>query len=247
MVGPVPRVGAWAKRQWRDIRWKVINLRPPASDITQGLTLLDLQSARELIRSGFVFPFGHPMPGHVYVRHPVERSRFLCFAQFHEQILTEKATEGARLLLALGARDITVEWDTSSGKKAKGEIGVELPELGRIVESVGFSRGRDGRYAIAVRGARAGRRPIPDDLVWRGDKAFQLAIEGADSDPETFDMVISSTGQNVVNAEVTAPLKAVNLKLGGTYRAWENVRFVLHATYRDGQGPGADPHSQETM
>lgn len=60
-------------------------------------------------------------------------------------------------------------------------------------------------------------------------------------------MVISSTGQNVVNAEVTAPLKAVNLKLGGTYRAWENVRFVLHATYRDGQGPGAEPHPQETL
>lgn len=98
--GRLPRVGVWAQQQWRDIRWKVINLRPPVSDITQGLTILDLETARELIRSGYAFPFGHPMPGHVYVRHPVERSRFLCFAQFHEQILTEKATEGARLLLA---------------------------------------------------------------------------------------------------------------------------------------------------
>ena len=56
------------------------------------------------------FPYGHPRVGYVYARHPVDKSRYLLLADLHREILTGRTIEGARLLLALDARDVSTEW-----------------------------------------------------------------------------------------------------------------------------------------
>lgn len=191
---------------------------------------VDLPTAHQAATRGIAFPYGHPRSGVVYAQHPADRLRYLTFADFHKQVLTEKAVEGSRLLLALGARDISASWEVSKGKSGGGGVDVSAADLGRVAATAGFSQQKDGHFSVSVKGARAGRRDLPE-LVWRGDPSFQLAVDAADSRAQSFDLVVTSNEDSAVNAEVAVPLEALNLQLGGHYKAWEKVRLILHADF----------------
>ncbi|MFS0704459.1 hypothetical protein AB6N23_08055 [Cellulomonas sp. 179-A 9B4 NHS] len=94
--------------------------------------LVGFGDAQRLVGTGgLYFPAGGPVVNQVYARHPLRRRDYLPYAAFHREILHERSIEMARYLLSLGARDVTIAWQGSVGKRARGRLGGEGPDSGR--------------------------------------------------------------------------------------------------------------------
>lgn len=227
-IGPVGWLAYLAVRQWRT---------RSSQAAKEQITYIDLATAEQAVRLGVRFPYGHPMVGYVYARHPADQRRYIVLASFHREILTEKTIEGARLLLALGARDVSAEWASEQEMSVNGGGEVDATDLANVTAKAGFVRRADGQYSIAVSGASGGRRPLPD-LTWlAADPAFQLAVDAADSKATSLDLIVRTEGETVVNAEIAIPLQKLGLRIGGDYKKWEAQHLALRAEFEPTQRP----------
>lgn len=196
---------------------------------------MTVADARRLAAADLLFfPEGGPTPGAVYARHPLRRRDYLPFASYHRLILTEKAIEFARHLLAHGASDIAISWsEKPPAHTVKGRINSVLPtpSAADVQGAIGFTMSQDGAFVIRIGGGGRGTT-VPEGLVWPyKDKLFQLAAESAFAGARDLHFSVSSGTQRGVNAEAAVKLKGVGLDLGGEYKRWEDVHFTLDAKF----------------
>ncbi|MGY1651756.1 hypothetical protein [Geodermatophilus sp. SYSU D01119] len=198
--------------------------------------LMEVEDARNLVQRDLLFfPEGGPSSGQVYARHPLRRRDYVPYAAFHRLVLNEKSVEAARYLLSLGARDIEITWRESSGKAAKAEGRIDLPNAEDISLAMGFGRDDSGKLAIRITGAGKAR-PVLDDLIWPGrDPMFKLMRTSADAGAEQFHFGIKTEQSASVNAGAAVKLRELGLSLGGEYKRYEDLAFTVDATFAPGQ------------
>lgn len=205
----------------------------PSPDRPPHVALMALQDARKLVeRDLLFFPNGGPAAGQVYGRHPLRRRDYLPFASYHRLVLHEKAIEVARYLLSLGARDVEITCDQSTGKEAKADAGILTPSVDDISLTMGFGRDKTGKLAIRITGAGK-RRRVPADLIWPGrDAMFKLAYDTAHAGAETFHFGLQAAESGSVNARAAVKFqKELHLGLGGEYKRWEDLSFTVDAAF----------------
>lgn len=199
------------------------------------VALMSIDDARRLAqRELLFFPEGGPNVHDVYARHPLRRRDYVPFATFHRLLLNEKAIEAAQYLLSLGARDVEITWQESTGKTAKGEAGVALPTADDVSLTTSFARDETGRLAIRITGAGKAKPEVPG-LIWPArDPMFKLAHTVAQAGAETFHFGIKTEQSATVNAAAAVKLKSLNFSLGGDYKRWEDLTFTVDATFPSG-------------
>ena len=125
-------------------------------------TMIGVLDARLLLQQEqLAFPEGGPTVGVVYARHPLRRRHYVPFAQFHRVILQEKWFEAARYLLSLGARDIEITWEQTTGKASQGQVRAPLPNADEVSLGMGFALDASGKHTIRITGAGKKRPRVP--------------------------------------------------------------------------------------
>jgi len=175
------------------------------------------------------FPTGHPQSRHVYARHPLHEARYVRYSNLHRQVLTEKINQGVKLLLALGAKEIDATWVTTSGKT--GDLNLSPSALDKATGHVGWEAKSDGSFTLHMKGDGMTSR-VPK-LPWMGhDPAFDTAIDAARSGMSEWSAVFRSEESSTVTASLAATLReAMDLSIGGTYGAWDNVSVKCSASF----------------
>lgn len=175
------------------------------------------------------FPIGHPQADHVYARHPLHEAKYLHFAGFHREVLTEKTTEAVRLLLALGAKTITAGWESRAG--SAGELTLDGEALKGFTGKSGWKSADDGSFALNIEGAgKATRLPR---LAWmHHDPVFDTAVDAARAGAEKWEMTLRSDESSKVTMSLGQTLREnMGLNLGGAYQQWDKVTLTCAATF----------------
>jgi hypothetical protein len=110
-------------------------------------------------------PPGHPNDGVVYAGHPLIRHRYYTLAEFHRRLFEHKFSEGVELLMALGARSVTV--DRVEGSTTANEATAQV--LARVARIGGrLQRRSSDRWELRFEGAGEGSLEprVPEGLVW---------------------------------------------------------------------------------
>jgi hypothetical protein len=83
-------------------------------------------TADETRRLGFRFDPGHPRDGHAYVPHPAVPDQFVVPSEANERLAQAKLSAVAYLAMALGARRLSVRWETLAQQQKAGGAQIHL-------------------------------------------------------------------------------------------------------------------------
>ena len=122
---------------WSAGRWAQLALLPAIVSIPVELALAsknagagDLEilpvSDSEAKHQDFKFPVTHPRRKLLYVAHPTDRGCYYPMASFHRMTFEHKFAEVLRLLMSLGATQLTVEHEVGWSHKFAANAGIAL-------------------------------------------------------------------------------------------------------------------------
>jgi hypothetical protein len=111
------------------------------------------------------FPPGHPRDGVLYVGHPAIASVYYTPAVFHRLCFEHKFSEAIRLLMGLGATEISVEHVSGWSKEFSANLSVPLgsTDFGATAGAASKS-GSQLLYKATLAGSR--KPEVPGNLVW---------------------------------------------------------------------------------
>jgi hypothetical protein len=167
------------------------------------------------------FPPGHPRNRVVYVGHPFDAPVYIPAAGFHRFLFEHKVAEAIRLLVALAATQLNVEYAEGWGRDASLSISAPLP-TGQPIQlgaSAGGYRGGENLSSSYLRLRPTSPPRLPGDLVWFHHEPLwqEMARARLHAGLQTFQIDVSYADDYGVNARLAATMTGVGLQLGGAF------------------------------
>ena len=184
------------------------------------------------------FPVGHPRRNVVYIGHPVDPSRYITVANFHQYLFEHKVAEALRLIRSLGARSVEVVhvegWDQTAGIS----VGLNAPTAASgATADVGASADKKrarGTHVLTTMTLSPTREPhIPENLVWLAHEPLWQEVASArlESGLDTFLIDVRSSDDYGVNASLKALVAKVGLEAGGNFVEHRNTVWRLQGSF----------------
>jgi hypothetical protein len=170
------------------------------------------------------------LDGLVYVGDPACPTRYYLYSDFHLRAFEFKFTEAISLLGALGARSFEVRSEEGWDRRMSGKL--TLPVQAMPVT---------GKVSIRRRGTRnivfkAELDPVgvrsPDNLHWlRYEPMWRQLISLRKRGLQRFSLVVESTGDQQITAEVGSKIKRRQLGIGGEYNEHIATKWVIEGEF----------------
>lgn len=223
--GGIGALGALAGRRVRDRqREKVRRLVNPS--------IVKWSIARELD-----MPPGHPQRETVYEAHPLASRTYYPLNRFHPLLFENKVAEAIRLLAALGASEIDVNFETGYTTEIRREavLGAARAGRGDTTTLDSDAGGYQGSYRFRLSPKRGEVKVpyVPDDLVWLEHEPGWQSIADArlNSGLDRFEIQVTTTDDYGITQDVSAALKKLKLKGGGSFQQHLRTSWVLTGSF----------------
>jgi len=191
-----------------------------------GVNILEIgrSEAKQLL-----FPPTHPQNGLVYAGHPLSPKKYYPLAEFHRSLLNDKFLEVIKLLGALGAHEINVEADCSSGCDFFG--GINMESLFGLRS--GVHKKNKTNFSWKSRSSGHANPFIPGDLVWYEHEGQwkQLANDRIYGGLKDAELKIAYEKDYEINAELVAVIEKIGFKAGGEFRNFEKSIWDIKAEF----------------
>jgi len=241
IAGVTPADGGWT-RAWKAYRssfgltayvtlYKAAKLRrePPSGDEFLVLTEAEV--------TGLSLPPGHPRDRVVYIGHPFDPPVYIPAAAFHRFLFEHKVAEAIRLLTALAATSIAVEYAEGWGREANMTISAPLP-TGAPIDlggSVGAFKSGGDRSVSHLELNPSREAYLPDGLVWFSHEPLwqEMARARLSSGLRQFQVDVSYADDYGVTARFAANVTGAGLELGGSFVDYRSTVWRLRGSFAD--------------
>ena len=199
-----------------------------------------------------IFELGHPLNGVMYVQHPLQKNVYIDTESFHGNMLERKYAELIRLLVALGATEITCEVENNSSSdekqrhKKSGRAGIDTLAGGGEVDfnsSVASLRtiALSKKLATSLSFKSGGKPHVPKDMIFfpfedSWQHLAEMAMEGRIGECDvclTYSKDYAVTGQKLasVGARVRSKVPGYQFGVEGNFSAdFDNELKQLQST-----------------
>ncbi len=209
-----PKAAGGRRRALERLRDRAPMLRGPSSDSRTMHALVELQEDGILLRpvpqsqaGGLGLPVGHPLPGVVYVGNPATH-RYYPAADFHRRVFEHKFAEAVRLVMALGATRMTVDWERGWRRELAADLEVPLQKVAKGTGEIRASSDRSSSLLFEARLA-SGDPELPPDLVWfEQEPTWQAVAEGRlQRGLSDFSLTVQTTDDYGIDSDFAAKIR----------------------------------------
>lgn len=180
-----------------------------------------------------LLPPGHPLDDFVYIGNPAEPNLYYPAAEFHRRVFEHKFCEAVELLMGLGASEITVERTKGMTREEAAEFNVALTPVDAAGASA--SRRQSQTSEALFRGTFAGSAEpiVPEHLVWlSGERSWQtLVLARREHGAANLSLSLRYETDFGVDANLTAKIEGVGLKIGGKFAEQRDTVWRLDAKF----------------
>jgi hypothetical protein len=191
-------------------------------------------TGQEAADAGFVFP-GHAKPKVLYALHPADPLRYYPVANFHTLTFEHKFSEVMRLLVALGATEVTVEhqhgWSRDFAAKVAAPVSKETASIDLRAKANAASKSTI-LFAASYEGTD--RPSEPQDLVWypQEDLWQSLAMGRIEGGMNKFDLELRYDSDFGINIDLAAKAEKAKIDIGGKFQQHTATVWKIHGTFR---------------
>lgn len=187
--------------------------------------------------ASLTFPYGPPLARVVYVGDPGIAGKYYPVSGFHRYMFQAKVAEAQKLLIGLGATEISIEYVEGFGREAGGDLAVAGSE-----DAGGGSHATSNRRSRAESTMRlAPTKPphIPDGLVWFSSEPLWRAVADArlESGLLSYSLEVNYTEDFGINANLNAKIANVGLEAGGKFQECRATTWRLNVTFAEDLPP----------
>lgn len=171
-------------------------------------------------------PIGHPRHNVIYVGHPSIPSVYYTAHDFHQRTFEHKFAEAVRLLMALGATRIEVEYVQGWGREFAATLESSIPTAVAEIAAKAGTSSTSGSQILYKATLPANKSfVLPDDLVWyHFEPTWQAITNGRlNHGLDNFSLTVRYTDDFGINAGVKAAVNKVGLDLGGKFEDFEST------------------------
>ncbi|MEJ7783469.1 MAG: hypothetical protein WKF96_01615 [Solirubrobacteraceae bacterium] len=183
-------------------------------------------------------PVGHPLPDVVYVGNPANR-RYYPAADFHRKVFEHKFAEAVRLVMALGATRMTVQWERGWRKELSADLDSPLHGLARAVGSARATADRSSSLLFEAN-LLGGEPSLPTDLVWYDhEPTWRSVADGRlKHGLSDFSLTVRSTEDYGINGDFAAKVRRKKLlTLGGEFTAHTETSWRIDGVFAETPPP----------
>jgi hypothetical protein len=153
-------------RVWLNLNWLMVRPLIKTEQRIQKIRDLGIRLVNIEDQKYFQLPVGHPQEGLVYVGHPISRTSYLPFNDFHRATFEQKFFELMKLLSSLGARHIQAKHVQGYGNEVL--VGAGLSASGMVQGQAGVHVQANNRRSIVYEETikHNTSRCLPPDMIW---------------------------------------------------------------------------------
>jgi hypothetical protein len=208
-----------AIRSWRDLQ-------------SRGIDVV-LVSRTE--SESFQFPPGHPRDRVIYIAHPAINNVYYTASQFHRLTFEHKFSEAVKLLMALGAKEISVQHITGWSKDFAASVSTILPSVPLDLSGQSGKQNKTSSEILFKATLKGTDQPkILNDLVWYNhEPTWQQIAEGRiNYGLENFVLNVRYDDDYGVNAGLKISVEKSGLDLGGKFESHQSTVWQLEGTFK---------------
>jgi hypothetical protein len=181
------------------------------------------------------FPPGHPRDGILYIGHPAKPDVYYTTAEFHRMTFEHKFAEAVRLLMYLGATEISVEHIRGWSRDFSGGMSIPIPSADASV-GVSGSRSASTKESILFKatldGTDAPRLP-PKTSWYHHEPTWQSIAEGRlEFGLREFALNVTYNDDYGVNAGLKAAISKAGLDVGGKFEDHVSTEWRILGKFR---------------
>jgi hypothetical protein len=230
------------------VDWRLVAITAAGAIISPSTFAVEtiVGAVRKLRESGFevltiarseaqalVLPPGHPRDRVVYIGHPAAPSVYFPAASFHQLVFESKLSEAARLLMSLGAKELSVEHVRGWSHEFAANLSVSLPA---VEGPSATAKKTDSHQSSALfRATLIGDREpsVPPGLVWLPhEPTWQQIAEGRmEYGLQEFDLSVRYEDDYGVNLGLKAEVQKVGLDLGGRFETHQSTVWNIKGKF----------------
>ena len=215
-----------------------LTIKPLKRNIKQDNNSDTVVVSLEQALAELTFPPGHPQLDTAYIGHPLDPSRYVPLASFHNVIFEQKVNDLVTLLASLGAERLRVHFKQgySTGAGLSFDVSVPVDEL---KVDAGMSVGglkEKTRDAVIEESFRPTKPPsIPEGLVWyEHEPSWQgLARRRIEFGTQSFNTTLVYNDDFNINTKLKLKLQGFGVQLGGEYTDFKTTIWEFDGTYAD--------------
>lgn len=196
-------------------------------------TLLRVRA--DIAEQNLQFPAGHPLYETVYAGHPLRPGIYRPLASFHHFLFEDKFNELLRLLSALSASEVTINYVRGYRTAFGGQAGLSLPLQVPVDISARFDRQGSSRSEGALKATftPSAEPVLPADMAWFGSEPTwqQIAEARMARRLREIDVELSYEDDFGVNGTIAAQLLQSGFKLGGEFKQHEQTSWKFHSVF----------------
>jgi hypothetical protein len=169
----------------------------------------------------------------VYVGNPAVAERYYPAANIHPQIFEHKFAEAVRLIMALGAAQMTVRWESGWGKDVAATLRIPLSMIARGRGEIRANADRQSSLLFEAH-LKPTQPELPDGLVWFGhEPTWQSVADGRLKYGLThFELSVESTDDYGIDTGFEAKVRRQKvLSLGGAFTAHARTRWSIEGDF----------------
>jgi hypothetical protein len=191
-------------------------------------------TGQEVADAGFAFP-GRAKPKVLYALHPVDPLRYYPVANFHSLTFEHKFSEVIRLLVALGATEVTVEHQRGWSRDFSATVAAPVSEEKASIDVTAKANAASKSTILFAASYEGTDSPsIPRDLVWyqKEDLWQAVAMGRIEGGMTKFDLELHYDSDFGINVDLAAKAEKVKIDIGGKFQEHTATVWKIHGTFR---------------
>jgi len=193
-----------------------------------------ISSAAKLLK----LPPGHPQVNYLYVGHPLDPPKYYPLAQFHRHLFENKLWEAIKLLMALGAIEISGEWVSGWDQDFVAKLDFAIPtEIGQVKAGGKASSNSKATSNIlfTFKLNNKSAPSIPSDLVWyQYEDIWKEVAEGRMKYGLTeFSFHFIYNDDYGADAKLCADAAGMKLGIGGEFEKHKSTSWKLVGKFNE--------------
>lgn len=212
IAGFVIQVGIEVIKAVRDLRQKGV-----------GVTTIGSSDS-----SNLKFPPGHPRKKTLYVGHPAAPDVYFPFSDFHRLMFESKYAEAISLLMALGAKNLSIEHLTGLGTEFVS--GLEVPVEQVKVSAKAKATKNKGKSLIFNASLDGCHKPeVPKNLVWyHYEPTWQMVADGRTKyGLKEFNLNVSYKDDFGIGVKLKADVEKAGFEVGSCFQSHEETIWKI--------------------
>lgn len=184
------------------------------------------------------FPPGHPRDAVLYIGHPARAEVYYTTAEFHRVTFEHKFAEAIRLLMHLGATEISVEHIRGWSRDFSGKISVSIPSAeATIGAEAGASASQQESLLFKATLDGTDTPKLPDQLSWYPhEPTWQTIAEARISfGLRDFGLSVTYNDDYGINAGLKASISKTGLDAGGKFEDHVSTEWRISGKFRPKQ------------